>query len=76
MKKCIITQCMFCDHSRFQEVFEYKQPPIGETDFGLLKSDLYYRKIISCMICGHFYSTGLLFSPGDGRASYFSPPWM
>ncbi|HLB43383.1 MAG TPA: class I SAM-dependent methyltransferase [Gammaproteobacteria bacterium] len=58
MKKCIITQCMFCDHSRFQEVFEYKQPPIGETDFGLLKSDLYYRKIISCMICGHFYSTG------------------
>ncbi len=57
MKKRTITQCMFCDHSRFLDVFEYKQPPIGETGFGLLKLDQYYRKIIVCEVCGHFYST-------------------
>lgn len=57
MKKRLITKCMFCDHSSFQEVFEYKEPPEGETVFSFLESGTYHRKIIACGICGHFYST-------------------
>jgi len=57
MRKRIITSCMFCNGTRFREVFEFTEPPKGETNFGLLVFGTYHRKIIVCETCGHFYST-------------------
>lgn len=57
MKTRNITACLFCDQKSFRDVFEYESPPAGETIFNSIPPKNYYRKIILCEICGHFYST-------------------
>ena len=44
-----------CDHSFKELVFEYKEPPEGETDFGFSKNE-YYRNSQKCSSCNHYFS--------------------
>jgi len=81
MNRCVITQCMFCGHASFREVFEYKAPPEGETGFGFHEPGKYHRKIIACEMCGHFFSThqmdlGALYSGEYNSSTYQSVDGM
>jgi SAM-dependent methyltransferase len=51
------TCCIFCSGSEYDDVFNFKKPPKLETIFNLTNLTDYQRKIISCKVCNHMYST-------------------
>jgi len=44
-----------CKHQYKEKLFEYQEPPNGETDFKFLKNE-YYRKYEICKLCKHCFS--------------------
>ena len=47
--------CIFCGSKKSKLVFDYKEPPMGETVFTTVGGK-YLRKIIQCQICSHMIS--------------------
>lgn len=49
--------CLFCESTRFKNVFHYDAPPAGEVVFSASQSARYQRDILQCQGCAHYTST-------------------
>ena len=47
-------RCEFCHTTQRELVFEYFEPPVGETHFPSLEGQRYHRLVFRCTTCGHF----------------------
>lgn len=45
-----------CGNDRFDTVFDYREPPVGEVRFAFSGGGGYRREVLRCTRCGHFLS--------------------
>ncbi len=67
--------CPICSSENMSVVFEYDTPPDGEIRFDFGSRQDYFRRMLQCNICGHFFSdfkmdTKALYSGNYVNANY------